>query len=341
MALPIRRSVAVFAEDLDTGQVFLRDADSIYPLASVFKLAILAAVLRMVDSGEMGLDDPMILVNDVKSPDGPLFHAELGRRLTVAELLSLMITKSDNTATDMLWRKTGFDGPNKAMLDLGITEFDANLPDREYFLISAGIGSEWEGLSEREIADRWLEKSRHERVSSCNRLLRETSRLSPWDFQATLDRRIASCSWEESVILDQAIDNSGSARSIATLLKAIATRTAASPAGCRLAENLLCRQESRSRIPAGLPLDADVGNKTGSVSGTANDAAIVWPEDQLPYVVVILCRGFPERADLDTGIADIASAVNEWVTSPRRYKSHRKDEVKRRVLDLERRYATS
>jgi beta-lactamase class A len=51
---------------------------------------------------------------------------------------------------------------------------------------------------------------------------------------------------------------------------------------------ILHAQEFRSGIPAGLPEDARVANKTGEISTVAHDAGIVYLPRRKPYALVVL-----------------------------------------------------
>jgi beta-lactamase class A len=55
---------------------------------------------------------------------------------------------------------------------------------------------------------------------------------------------------------------------------------------------ILKDQQYNSMIPAGLPDDVVVAHKTGSITRIAHDAAIVYPPDTAPFVLVILTRGW-------------------------------------------------
>ena len=106
------------------------------------------------------------------------------------DLLYLMITLSDNTATDMLWRLVGLGSVNETMRRLGLETIDCFMPNREYFLIEAGAGEEWAGLSGPEIVARWREiEARGEYEDAFRRVLEENARLSGAGFQHLYDRR--------------------------------------------------------------------------------------------------------------------------------------------------------
>ena len=65
-------------------------------------------------------------------------------------------------------------------------------------------------------------------------------------------------------------------------------------------------------IPAGLPDNVDVAHKTGSITRIAHDAALVFPEDSAPFVLVILTRGWENRSDAHKVGARIAAEVYKY-----------------------------
>ena len=83
----------------------------------------------------------------------------------------------------------------------------------------------------------------------------------------------------------------------------------------RHAEQILQAQEFRSGIPAGLPDDARVANKTGEISTVAHDTGLVYLPDREPYAVTILTRWDADRTSgrRDT-LARISRAVYEHLT---------------------------
>ncbi len=108
-------------------------------------------------------------------------------------------------------------------------------------------------------------------------------------------------------------------RDMGTLLYAIehASReslaTVAQPASCRAMIDLLLGQEDKSKIPSGLPPGTPCANKTGEIDGVRNDAAIVDPYGDVPYVLVVLTRSLNDIYAGDRGIAAIAHRLDTLV----------------------------
>jgi len=68
-------------------------------------------------------------------------------------------------------------------------------------------------------------------------------------------------------------------------------------------------QEFNEEIPAGLPAGTRVAHKTGWITGVLHDAAVVYPRDRTPYVLVVLTRGIPDDKVARQLIADISRLV--------------------------------
>jgi hypothetical protein len=233
-----------------------------------------------------------------------------------------MITLSDNTATDMLWRLVGLGSVNETMRGFGLETIDCFMPDREYFLIEAGAGEEWAGLSGPEIVARWREiEARGEYEDAFRRVLEENARLSGAGFLHLYERRWGrdeSLGYDDSFAVDQALDNMGSPRDMAALLAMIVQHQCATAPSCRLMLEILSQQEWREKIPAGLPEGLLVANKTGGVSGTSNDAAIVFTPCGAPLVMVVFWKGlsYASKQRADAAIAEIAAVLYEHLGEP-------------------------
>ena len=112
------------------------------------------------------------------------------------------------------------------------------------------------------------------------------------------------------------LNNTTTARDLATLMEAIETGRAASRASCDAMRDVLLRQEFNGEIPAGLPPGTKVAHKTGFITAVLHDAAIVYPSGRRPYVLVVLTRGIPDETIARSLIADISRLVYAHVMSP-------------------------
>ncbi|RKS72111.1 beta-lactamase class A [Actinomadura pelletieri DSM 43383] len=114
--------VGAYAIDTGTGQVLAHRADERFPFASSFKVMACAAVLRKARRTDPGLMDRVIRYgrNDL-SAFSPETEKHVGTGMTVAELCRATITRSDNTAANLLLKQIG--GPQ------GLTAFFRSLGD--------------------------------------------------------------------------------------------------------------------------------------------------------------------------------------------------------------------
>lgn len=114
---------------------------------------------------------------------------------------------------------------------------------------------------------------------------------------------------EDGKAFEHGLNNTTTARDLAALLIAIQQDKAATPAGCAAMRDVLLGQEFNTEIPAGLPAGTRVAHKTGQITGVLHDAAIVYPSNAPPYVLVVLTSGMPDERVARTMIADISRMV--------------------------------
>lgn len=102
--------VGVTATVLETGETVSLNGNERFPLQSVYKLPIAMAVFSQIDSGKIKLDQKVRIEKaDVLKISVALSSEKYSSRIerSVEELLRLMVSESDNTASDALLRLTG------------------------------------------------------------------------------------------------------------------------------------------------------------------------------------------------------------------------------------------
>ena len=120
---------------------------------------------------------------------------------------------------------------------------------------------------------------------------------------------------EDGKAYERGLNNTTTAADLDALMVAIERGTAASVASCAAMREILLRQEFSDEIPAGLPAGTPVAHKTGSITATLHDAAIVYPPGRTPYVLVVLTSAIPDQAIARTLIADISRMTWEFATA--------------------------
>jgi len=114
---------------------------------------------------------------------------------------------------------------------------------------------------------------------------------------------------EDGVAFRAGLNNVTTARGLGKLLGALERGQVASAWATQAMREILLRQEFNEEIPAGLPPGTRVAHKTGWITATTHDAAIVYPPGRSPFVLVILTREIPQRADAQRLMADLARIV--------------------------------
>jgi beta-lactamase class A len=103
---------------------------------------------------------------------------------------------------------------------------------------------------------------------------------------------------------------------VATLLFAIergareGIPTIASAQSCRAMIEIMLHNDDGSKIVRGLPHGTPCAHKTGEITGVRNDAAIVDPFGDTPYIIVALTKNLENQGAGDTGIARITHRID-------------------------------
>jgi len=119
---------------------------------------------------------------------------------------------------------------------------------------------------------------------------------------------------EDEAAWAQDINNRVTANGLRRALRLIEERRAISVHASAQMLEILHKQRFRSGIPAGLPDNARVANKTGDMSTAAHDAGIVYLHEREPYVIAILTEWESDAGSRQRTIARISRAVYEFVT---------------------------
>ena len=279
--------VGVAAWRLDgRGPRVLLNADEAFPMASTFKIAVAGAVLAKIDAGTLRLET-LLPVDSVRYVESDVIANSLihpGVSLSVHNLLELMLTHSDNTATDVLTTAAG--GPaavtawvrNQGITGLRVDRDTAGIV-RDFFGMPSGTFSE--ALAVARKADPKLdERGNHPNAAFDN---------DPRDISTP--------------------------NSMAELLTKIFTGHALSPASTKvLIETMERCHTGDDRIRARLPAGTTVADKTGTLGGSVNDVGVITLPNGQGQIV---CCVFVKKSELpfaarEKVIADIARAIYDY-----------------------------
>ena len=257
-----------------------------FPMASTYKIAIAGTVLAAVDDGRLRLDRMVAIEPADLVPSEVIAERFVhpGVSLSVHNLLEVMLTESDNTATDVLMRLAG--GP-QAVTDWvrrqGVTDLRV---DRD----TAGIVREFFALPPgplEEAFDAALEKDPK---------LEEKGALPNPSF-------------------DDDPRDSATPAAMAELLTRIFNGSALSPESTRALVEIMerCRTGS-ARLLGRLPPGTIVAHKTGTIGGSVNDAGVVTlPAGEGKLVIAVFIKKSDRPVeDREGAIADIARSMRDY-----------------------------
>lgn len=129
-------NMGVYIYDLEKNKIAAINADTIYPTASIVKIPILIGVMHKISNNELQYHQVMTYTDSLFYSEGEdiLASFKSGEKISIAKLLMLMITTSDNTAS--LWLQ-GLSGTgiliNNYLDSLGLqyTRVNSRTPGRE------------------------------------------------------------------------------------------------------------------------------------------------------------------------------------------------------------------
>jgi beta-lactamase class A len=304
--------------DLERGTSFSVHGEAPYPLASVFKVPILIAVMKKVDSGAIGLSTPLTIRNNDRCiGSGTMKNLAPGSTVTVKKCIEEMITVSDNTATDILWNLLGNDAVNSMLQELHLAHSSVYIPNRPGYLISLGQGSEFRGRSARQIAGLWQKKSFAERLHSMESVMNECRTLTIGEFERIENASAAQqagASYYDDVYVAEVLDNYSSPLDMTSLLGALSRGDLLSQASTRYCLDVMARTHYNSRIPRDLPKGTRVSHKTGTICGIVNDAGIIEIAPNRHVVVVAFVKNIDEsrQSEAASAIAMLTRYVYDY-----------------------------
>jgi beta-lactamase class A len=115
--------VSLFARNLDTGAIYQLGGDNRVRTASTIKVAIMVEAFARIAEAKAKWSDEVVLTNAKKvSGSGVLQDLSDGLKLTLRDAVTLMMTVSDNTATNLVLDVLTTDAVNARMDTLGLKQ---------------------------------------------------------------------------------------------------------------------------------------------------------------------------------------------------------------------------
>lgn len=254
-------SMGIAVLDLPSGKTWRVNADQPYPMMSVFKSPVAAAVLDRIEHGQNSFDQT-VTVTRAELESGIIRNQFKGQQatFTVRELLTDAVSKSDNTAVDALIRFIG--GPAVVQSYLHAHGIDGLHVDRD----EAGNGRLFEALQPGE------KPPAHETDAQQDQRYLRGYHL----FMADPGNR-------------------STPNSAVFFLHKLWKRELLSPASTAYLLNLMYAQTMPNRLRAGLPKGVSLADKCGTsdtvdgLTAAYNDIGIMtWPDGHTVIVAAFL-----------------------------------------------------
>lgn len=260
-------TVGIAVRDLHSGQSIGINNDTLFPMASTYKVAVAGKIFALADAGALSLDERL---------------PRLGTPLSVTTLLELMLTRSDNEATDVLVARAG--GPqavNSWLQSIGIRgqRVDSNTAQllARAKVVAANGGDE----AAMEAA-----------LSARQRDARDLPNLA---FAA--DPRDTS-----------------TPRAMNDLLSAIHHGRALKPSSSAALIAIMARcKTGKARLAGMLPPGTMIAHKTGTLNGLGNDTGIIsLPDGRIFAISVFVMKDRRGHVLRDRIMAEVARAAYDY-----------------------------
>lgn len=226
-------------------------SDHLVVLASSFKIPVALELGRQVASGDVELTERVRVTAEdrVLGPTGLSGFAH-DAEVSIRDLSYLMITVSDNTATDLVIRRIGLESVNATLRTLGLTE--------------TVLVGDCRMILQTLLDDLGLTPDQSASIS-------------------TLDPELVRAS--RSVTAEET--SRSTPREMAQLVRMIWRDEAGPAEACELVRSLMGAQIWRDRLLSGFPDEVRVAGKTGSLPGVRNEVgAVEYPDGQRHAVAI-------------------------------------------------------
>ncbi|MFJ7729050.1 serine hydrolase [Neobacillus sp. NPDC097160] len=120
------------------GKCIYVKSEEVFQSASLIKVPILIEGLRQSERGKLNVDQLVPITNHVGG-SGVLQALSCDAQLTMKDLMTLMITVSDNTATNLLIDKLGMEVINSSMGKMGLQQTMLNRKMMDFEAMEQGL----------------------------------------------------------------------------------------------------------------------------------------------------------------------------------------------------------
>jgi beta-lactamase class A len=281
-------SVSLHAVDLTTGDEVAVEENAPVILASVFKVLVALEFYAQVEEGRLDAATTVVIQPEqfTAGPTGVSAFDD-AVRISLRDLCGLMLSVSDNTATDVLMAHVGLSDINARAQLCGCRSMVIESDLQTLFDgMAADVG--FAGFSE-------LAAAREGRLGK--------------------EARLRAAEVDHTRAFTATCTNRSTARDVTRLLTLIWRNEAASLLACSQVRRAMSRQVS-TRIGRSLPDGAQFAGKTGSLTGRVrNEAGVITHADGREFVAAVFTRArqpFTHEREIE---ALMASCVSEAVAA--------------------------
>ncbi len=280
--------IGVAAQEIGSGVSVTVNGDETFVMASTYKVAIAVTLLDRVDKGQLKLTDlidlpPEMMVAGNNAIAESYIHP--GIKLSVANLIEVMITESDNTATDVSLKLAG--GPQavtKKLRSIGITEQRVDRYCSELLKDFYGLQDK-ASVSPSVVA---------EAIAKDPTLLVQMTKPNIEFEKDPRDQSTPKAMLELLLAIDSGKVLSEKSRAF---LLATMSRT----------------YTGKDRLRGLLPKGTPVAHKTGTIGGVANDVGFITLPDGRRFAIVVYTKSSTTPvADQDRAIAEISRTLYDF-----------------------------
>lgn len=258
-------------------------ADHPVPMASLYKLPLAVAWARLVADGHLDPHEPVRVSASDHTP-GPTGLSALRDPVILSQrdVVTLMLTLSDNTAADVILGRVGLSAVNQVLADAGMSDSVVHGGTRH-----------------------------HQRL-----LLEETGAPG---FPEALRLLAQRPGHDATAIYDPALSSVTTARDLTKVLVALWRNDLVEPAWGAFVRGCLARQVFRHRLASGFPHDdVEVANRTGTLLALRHDVGVVTFPGEEPIAVAVLTQALNPAQHLPSVDAAIGSVGGLAVRALRR-----------------------
>ncbi|MCK7477955.1 MAG: class A beta-lactamase-related serine hydrolase [Candidatus Moduliflexus flocculans] len=132
--------LGILVKHVESGEAFGLREDERFQLASVFKIPVLLTLHKQIALGRLSLDDRVNFTERMKTfGSGLMSSMKPGLNISVQDLQLLMMARSDNTATDILYHLVTPEAIAATMAELGLRATTIDYDTRQLILAYLGL----------------------------------------------------------------------------------------------------------------------------------------------------------------------------------------------------------